>query len=201
MDNQNTALVTGKVRLSYVNLFTPKAPLNGGDPKYSCTILLPKSDTATKMAIDKAIENAKQKGIQKLGGVIPPILPIPIYDGDGVRPSDGLPFGDECKGHLVFTASCKRAPEVVDVNVNFILDQKEIYSGIYGRVSINFYAYNHNGKKGIGCGLKNVQKLEDGEPLGGVTTAVSDFGQPVNNTQPQYAPQAQQSVPYTDPLF
>lgn len=172
-----TKVVTDKVRLSYVHLFTPYAHQPGQDTKYSCTILVPKTDVATKANIDAAIEAAKQEGVQsKFSGVLPPVLPTPIYDGDGTRPSDGMPFGKECKGHWVFTASSKQAPQVVDANVNPILDQTEVYSGMYARVSVNFFAYNSNGRKGIGCGLNNVQKLADGEPLGGRTTAAEDFG-------------------------
>lgn len=171
-----TRVVTDKARLSYVHLFQPYAHQPGQEPKYSCTILVPKTDTATKARIDAAIEAAKQEGAStKWGGQIPPVLPVPVYDGDGVRPSDGQPFGDECKGHWVFTASSKQAPQIVDTQINPIIDQSEIYSGIYARVSVNFFAYN-NGRNGIGCGLNNVQKLADGEVLGGRTTAAEDFG-------------------------
>lgn len=172
-----TRVVTDKVRLSYVHLFQPYAHQQGQDPKYSCTVLVPKTDTATKARIDAAIEAAKQEGASsKWGGQIPPVVPVPVYDGDGVRPSDGQPFGDECKGHWVFTASSKQAPQVVDQAINPIIDQSEVYSGMYARVSVNFFAYNSNGRKGIGCGLNNVQKLADGEVLGGRTTAAEDFG-------------------------
>lgn len=172
-----TRVVTDKVRLSYVHLFQAYAHQQGQDPKYSCTVLVPKTDTATKARIDAAVEAAKQEGAaSKWGGQIPPVVPVPVYDGDGVRPSDGQPFGDECKGHWVFTASSKQAPQVVDQAINPIIDQSEVYSGMYARVSVNFFAYNSNGRKGIGCGLNNVQKIADGEPLGGRTTAAEDFG-------------------------
>lgn len=196
MSNQNLqGLTTGKVRLSYVHLFTPHASQQGADPKYSTTVLVPKSDISTKQKIDMAIQAAINEGIaSKWNGVRPPVISLPVYDGDGVRPSDGMPFGDECKGHWVFTASSKQAPQVVDIGINPILNQTEVYSGMYGRVSIRFFPYNSNGKKGIGCGLGNVQKLEDGEPLGGRTSAAADFGDasgyapPTNayNPQPQY---------------
>lgn len=175
-----TQVVTEKVRLSYAHLFTPYTHQPGQEPKYSVTVLVPKSDAATKARIDAAIDAAKQDGMSsKWGGVVPPVLPVPVHDGDGVRPSDGQPFGDECKGHWVFTASSKQPPQVVDSNVQPIIDQTEVYSGMYGRVSVNFFAYNSNGRKGIGCGLNNVQKLQDGEPLGGRSSAADDFGQPV----------------------
>ncbi|MEW6663040.1 MAG: ssDNA-binding protein [Bacillota bacterium] len=179
MSNQNPQrVVTGKVRLSYCHLFTPYANPNGnGEPKYSVTILLPKSDVATKQRIDVAIQAAVSAGISsRWNGVRPPQIAIPIHDGDGVRPSDGMPFGDEYKGHWVFTASSKQPPQIVDLSLNPIINQSEVYSGIYARVSVQFFPYSNSGKKGIGCSLGNVQKLEDGEPLGGRTTAADDFG-------------------------
>jgi len=170
-------VVTGKVRLSYVHLFTPYASQQGGEAKYSTTILLPKTDIVTKQRIDAAINAAIQEGVaSRWNGVRPTVLAIPVYDGDGVRPSDGMPFGEECKGHWVFTASSKLSPEIVDLGVQRILNQTEIYSGIYARVSVRFFPYASNGKKGIGCGLGPVQKLEDGEPLGARVSAAAAFG-------------------------
>ncbi|SCJ38858.1 Protein of uncharacterised function (DUF2815) [Anaerotruncus sp. 2789STDY5834896] len=174
--NQATKCLTGEVRLSYANLLEPRAPLNGGEPKYSVTLLIPKSDTATKADIDAAIQAAMRDGKdKKWGGVMPPQPKIPLHDGDGVRQS-GEPYGPECKGHWVITASSKQRPGVVDANIQPIIDPTEIYSGMYGRVTINFFAYASNGNKGVGCGLGNVQKLRDGEPLGGHASAESDFG-------------------------
>ncbi len=169
-------VVTGQVRLSYANLFTPRAHQNGGDPRYSTTILVPKSDVATKQRIDAAITEAVEMGISsKWNGVRPPIIAIPVYDGDGRRPSDGMPFGDECKGHWVFTASSKNAPQVVDQQLNPVINQSDVYSGMYARVSCDFFPYAVSGKKGIGVGLGNVQKVADGEPLGGRSTPEDDF--------------------------
>lgn len=177
MANDNH-VVTGRARLSYVNLLKPYARMPGAEEKYSVTVLVPKTDTATKARIDAAIEAAVQQGISKRwDGKRPAQINIPVYDGDGTRPSDGEPFGVECKGHWVFTASSKadRPPRVVDAQVQDILDAREIYSGIWGRVGVDFFPYNAQGRKGVGVGLTNVQKLSDGEPLGSVTTAEDDF--------------------------
>ena len=177
-----TNVTTGKVRLSFVHLFKPYAFQPGQEEKYSTTILIPKTDTDTMARINAAIEAAKQKGVtDKWGGVMPPIVPTPIYDGDGVKPSDGTEFGAECKGHWVFTArsSADYPPEVVDKMGNPIINQSEIYSGVYGRVNVTFFPYLYGGKKGIGCSLGPVMKLEDGEPLGGgAPTAAQVFGTP-----------------------
>lgn len=174
-------VTTGEVRLSYVHLFKPYAFQAGQDEKFSCTILLPKTDAATKQRIDAAIAAAKQKGANgSWNGVIPPVVPDPIKDGDGVK-QDGTPFGPECKGHWVFTArsSADYPPEVVDRMGNPIINQTDVYSGCYARVNVEFYPYNFNGKKGVGCSLGPVQKLRDGEALGGAApTAAQAFGTP-----------------------
>ena len=189
--NEVTNVTTGEVRLSYVHLFKPYAAMQGQEEKYSCTILVPKTDTATMTRINAAIEAAKQKGISdKWNGQCPPIVPTPVYDGDGVRPSDGMAFGPECKGHWVFTASAKAdyPPEIVDAGGNPILNQSEVYSGIYAFVNVNFYPYAFGGKKGIGCGLGPVMKRRDGEALGGGrVSAAQAFGvKPQAAAAPQY---------------
>ena len=118
-------------------------------------------------------------------------MPHPVHDGDGVRPSDGMPFGPECKGHWVFTASAKAdyPPEVVDQNGNPMINQSEMYSGVYAMVNVEFYPYMFGGKKGIGCGLGPVKKVRDGEALGGsAPTAAQAFG------APQPAPQQSAAI-------
>ncbi len=202
MIGEATNVTTGEVRLSYAHVFKPYAAVPGQEEKYSVTILVPKSDTATKARIDAAIEAAKQKGIaNKWNGQCPPLVPTPVYDGDGTRPSDGMPFGAECKGHWVFTASAKAdyPPEVVDANRNPIINQSEIYSGVYAYVNVEFFPYLFGGaKKGIGCGLGPIMKSRDGEPLGGsAPTAAQAFGVP-QQAAPGYAQNMgspQQAVP------
>lgn len=178
-------VVTGNVRFSYEHIMKPYANTNNdpnAEPKYSVTVLLPKSDTFTKARLDAAIRAAKEKGVKdrKFKEGIPlDRLPTPIYDGDGCRADGFTPFGPECKGMWVFTASCgqDRKPQVVDAAGNPIIDASEIYSGCWGRVSVDFYPYAVPQRSGIGCGLCNVQKLADDEPLGGGRySAEDDFG-------------------------
>lgn len=204
-NNQNTRVVTGEVRFSFVNLLRPRANQYGGEEKYSVTILLPKSDVATKQAIDAAVEAAKQKGKQgSWNGVIPPNVAVPIHDGDGVKPSDGMPFGPECKGHWVFTATTgiDYPPKVVGPDLSPIMDATEIYSGMYGRIAVNFSPYSFAGKKGVGCYIStNVQKTRDGEPLGATAPdASSDFGGAVQpNVSAQMPTGMQQQQHYQQP--
>jgi hypothetical protein len=196
MANNNT-ITTGRVRLSYEHLMKPFANQLGAEEKYSVTLLIPKTDVQTKQRLDAAIQTAINDGIaSKWSGARPPQVPTPIHDGDGVK-QNGEAYGDECRGHWVMTASSKNKPEIVDANLNPIIDASQIYSGMFARVSIRFFPYNSNGKRGIGCGLGNVQKLEDGEPLGGKTTAAEDFGAaaaPWNQPAPQ-----QYQQPYSQP--
>lgn len=175
------AITTGKVRASYVSIFQPKVPQGGGEPKYSVTLLIPKNDVVTINSIYAEIEKAKQEGAQKVfGGNIPPMCRIPIHDGDGVKPTSGEPFGEECRGHLVMTASAKMQPSIVGLDMQNIINPADVYSGCYIRANINFFAYSSNGNKGIGCGLNAVQKIEDGEPLTARVSAEEAFGG--NNT-------------------
>ena len=184
--NIATKVLTGEVRLSYVNLITPRAAQQGGEPKYSVTLLIPKSDNATKMDIDNSIRAAYEEGVSKKWGGAHPQPKVIVHDGDGLRPS-GLPFGEECKGCWVITASTKNKPQVVGIdNVNCELAPNDIYSGMYARVTLNFFAYDTAGSKGVGCGLGNVMKTRDGEPLSGGASAASDFAD--FNTMPAAAP-------------
>jgi hypothetical protein len=103
----------------------------------------------------------------------------PVYDGDGLRPS-GDPFGPECKGHWVFTASNAEQPEVVDKNRDPILRQSEVYSGIYANVFVNFYPYAASGNRGIACGLGPIMKVSDGEPLTATTPSAAKAFQEID---------------------
>ena len=162
----STKVVTGKVRFSFVNIFEPRASQDGGDPKYSVTLLIPKSDKATMGKIKEAMEEARQNFCAKNGSSALPAKPSnTLHDGDGQK-DNGDEYGPECKGHYVMTVSSKDRPVIVDAARNEILDRTEVYSGCYGRAAINFYGYNSHGKKGISAGLLSVQKLSDGEPFG-----------------------------------
>lgn len=202
MATKPTQVTTNEVRVSYEHLVKPYANQPGAEEKFSATLLIPKADAATKQRIDAAVQAAMQEGLaSKWGGVRPTQPAIPIYDGDGVRPN-GEQFGPECKGHWVMTASSRQRPEVVNLNIEPIIDATEIYSGMYAKVNLNFFAYFSAGKKGIGCGLGPVQKTRDGEPLGGRVSAAEAFGGAIpaqQYTTPYQAPQPQYAPPYQAP--
>lgn len=172
MTNQNskTKVVTGVVRLSYANVWEPKS-INGGTEKYSVSLIIPKNDKKTLDAINAAVDAAIEEGKGKFGGKVPnkAALKLPLRDGDIDR-------DDEAYANCWFiNANSNTAPQIVDKAVNPILDRSEVYSGVYARVSINFYAFNSNGNRGIACGLGNIQKIRDGEPLGSRNNASEDF--------------------------
>ena len=177
MANVNPAhIVLTNVRLSYVHLDQPYSQ-QGGEPKYSATILIPKAPADNRMKIDAAIQAATVKAREKHGKAFPAQPKISVHDGDGVRPSDGQPFGPECKGCWVVTASNRAKPGIVDGNLQPIIDPTQIYSGMIANVGVTFFGYNTPQNKGIGVALDNVQKVADAEPLGGGrVSAEDDFG-------------------------
>lgn len=173
-----TKVITGKVRLSYANIFEPKS-INGSDPKYSVSLIIPKSDKQQIEVIEEAINNAIEAGKTKLAGKngkVPSTIKLPLRDGDEERPDD-----ENYADSYFLNANSTKAPAVVGLEKDrntgkaISLGEDDVYSGCYARVSINFYAFNTNGNKGIACGLGNIQKVEDGERLGGGSSAEEDF--------------------------
>lgn len=207
-NNTNPAhIVLTNVRLSYTHLDKPYSNQPGQEAKYSATILVPKNNPANRAKIDAAIAAATQRAIEKYGKAFPAAPKVSVHDGDGVRPSDGQPFGEECKGMWVFTASSKSPVTVVDISLQPILDATAIYSGMYANVGVTFFGYSAPQNKGIGVALDNVQKTQDGEPLGGQrASAEDDFAGLTAPTPaaPQYPPYQQAATapqynPYGQP--
>lgn len=171
MENNSTKVITGKVRFSFCNVWAPKS-INGGDEKYSVSLVIQKTDKETLAKINGAIKEAEKIGIAKHGAKFTSGAGFkrPLRDGDEDRSDD-----DNYANCYFLNANSATKPNVVDKNVQPILDSTEVYSGCYGRASITFYAFNVNGNRGIACGLQNLQKLADGEPLGGRSRAQDDF--------------------------
>ena len=168
MSKETKVIVLG--RLSYANVWEPQS-INGSEPKYSVSVIIPKSDKATIQKIQQAVELAKQEAISKFGGKIPANLKLPLRYGDIDRPDD-----EAYANSYFINCNSKQKPQVVDQQVQPILDQAEVYSGCYGRVSVTFYGFNSNGNRGVAAGLGNIQKLKDGEPLGSRVRAEDEFG-------------------------
>ena len=170
INNHSTKVVTGIVRLSYANVWEPKS-INGGKEKYSVSLIIPKSDKKTIDAINKAVDAAIEDGISKFGGKKPnkAAIKLPLRDGDIERDDEAY------KDSFFVNANSTTPPQIVDAHVQPILDRSEVYSGCYARVSVTFYAFNSNGNKGVACGLGNIQKIRDGEPLGAHSSAADAF--------------------------
>ena len=170
-----TKVITGvKTRWSYANVWQAKS-INGSAPKFSVSLIIPKNDTKTVTAVKNAIQAAYDEGQSKLKGnskSVPALTAIktPLRDGDAERPDD-----EAYKDSYFINANSATAPGIVDTARNPIIEHSEVYSGVYGRASINFYAFNSNGNRGIACGLNNLQKISDGDPLGCKTRAEDDF--------------------------
>ena len=170
----SSKVITNKVRFSYVNIFRSRAFREGQDAKFSICLLIPKEDKAGLAKIQRAIDEAVQEGISsKWGGKQPKNLHLPLRDGD-LEKADEAP---EYKGMMFLNANSNSKPGIVDKDLNEILDPDEVYSGCWGRASINFFPYDSNGNRGVGVGLNNIQKLKDGERLGAARAAAEDdFG-------------------------
>lgn len=204
-----TRFTAGKVRLTYAYLWTPRTSDNDSDgdgkeekdEKYRTCILIPKADQATVDKFNTALSYAVQLGQTKglWGANLPTNLKFPLRDGD----AEYLEKGEEFQGHWFLNASSTRQPRIVDLDRNDIYDENEVYSGCYARVCINLFPFNQRGNRGVGCGLEAVQKICDGEALGGTPVDVdeafgdseayladSGYPQPVNGNMQQQAQQA-----------
>lgn len=172
MSTSNTnprKVVTGVARFSYLHIWKPSAINEGDTPKYSATLIIPKSDKATVAAINAAIEAAKEEGKSKWGGKIPAKMTSPLRDGDEERPDD-----EAYVNSWFINPKSTTQPGIVDAKANPIMDQDEIYSGAYGRASITAYAYDAKGNKGVAFYLNHLMLVKHGEPLGGAKTKAED---------------------------
>ena len=173
MANNNQTQVTKVVipcRISYANIWEAHS-INGSEDKYSVSCIIPKSDKKTLTKIYNAVEAAKEIGkSKKWGGKIPANLKLPLRDGDIDRPDD-----EAYANSMFLNANSKDAPQIVDRKVQPITDPMDCGSGDYCNVSVNFYAYNSNGNRGIAVGLGNIQLVKNGERLAGKASAASDF--------------------------
>lgn len=168
---QPTKVITGKVRFSYVNIFKSRSFQPGQDEKFSICLLIPKKDKKTVQEIKAAINAAVQQGVaEKWGGKKPGNLKLPLRDGDDERADEA----EEYTGMYFLNANSNQKPGIIDMYKNEILDPTEVYSGCWGRASINFFPFNSNGNKGVGVGLNNIQKLGDDEALGGARASAED---------------------------
>jgi hypothetical protein len=164
-------VIFGPCRLSYTHVFNRYNPDGDqADGKYMTNVLIPKDEKETIEAINKAIAEAKKQAIvSKWGGKEPKKLDMPLRDGD--EKDD-----ENYEGHLFVNAKSNTRPGIVDRKKVPIVDEEEIYSGVWAIMSVTFFGYDKNGNKGVACGLNNIMKFKDDEHFGGRVSAESDFG-------------------------
>lgn len=171
----STKVITGPVRLSYAHLLEPSSSFEGQEPKFSTVILIPKDDTETLDKIRAAQKQALEDGKNtKFNGKIPTGWKNTLRDGDTDADLDKNP---EYAGHyfMSVSAAASRRPGIVDEQLQPVMDPDQVYSGVYARVSINAFAFNRSGNRGVSFGLNNVMVLGRGERLAGGSTAEQDF--------------------------
>lgn len=161
---QTTAILIGPARFSYLYALTPNS-INGSKPKYSVSLLIPKSDKEQVSKINAAIKAAI---IAKWGNKVPKGLDLPLRDGDDKD-------DENYAGHWYINAKSDNKPGFVNKNREEIIDPSEIYSGMYGRAAVNFYGFDMTANKGVACGLNNLQKLKDGPAFSSRKKAEDDF--------------------------
>jgi hypothetical protein len=170
----STKVITGRVRMSFLNWFAPrKNELNGKD-EFSAELLIPKSDTATINALKAAMKEAI---VGKFGEKIPPNLRNPMKDGDTATKADGSPLADYYKNHVFLRVKSTEKPGVIGLDGQELRDASHFVSGDYGRASIVAFAYDQAVNKGVSFYLQNLMFMDKGEAFGGGKASASDdFG-------------------------
>lgn len=170
-----TEMTTGEIRVSFPQLWEAKS-FKGGKPKFSCILMIPKSDKATISKINGCIEAAKEDGkVSKWKGVIPKALDLPLHDGDEQFALGKK--GEEFKGvyYLNAKSNADAPPFVFDEAGNRVIDQTKFYAGCYARAAIQFFPYAEGGI-GVGVGLIGLKKTKDGVTFSGRPTEEKALG-------------------------
>lgn len=157
-------------RVSYPHVFKAHSGFEGQEEKYSVSMLFDKKTdlTALKRAV---LHVATEEWGPKDKGKWPKKLRLPFRDGDDEKPGN-----EEYAGKIFVNATSKNRPGVVDGKVQPMTEEDgTFYAGCYARATLVAFAYNKMGNVGVAFGLNNLQKLRDGEPLGGKSSATSDF--------------------------
>lgn len=163
-ESSSSGIKTDIGRFSY--FFCSKPNKEG---KYSTCFIFPKANKDKFKNVAQAIINSAAAKHGKDMSKWPKTLKCPVRDGDEERD------GDEFKESFFFNCGTNRVPGVVDKNLKPIMEESEAYSGCYGRLSVNFYYFDKEGSKGVGCGLNNVMITKKGERIDGYVTAENDF--------------------------
>jgi hypothetical protein len=165
-------VITGRARASYVNVFRPRKNDLSGKEEYSMMVIVPKSDKKTVSALKDAAQGAAD---ERWGGKPPKGIRMPLRDADREADDAGEPVQAHLKGCYFMNVKSNDKPGLVDKNRMEVIDANEFQSGDYCRVSLNAFAYDVNGNRGVSFGLQNIQVLDKGEPLGSKARAEDEF--------------------------
>ncbi len=172
----STVVRTPKFRVSFPSVFEKSGP-PGTDPsklKYSVVMLFTldeiNKDPKQKVLWEQMLLAAKDCAGEKWGNKIPQGLTSPFRNGTEKDQYEG--YGE---GVIFLTAKSERRPGIVDANVNRIIDPEDFYPGCFAHADVNPYGWSYMGKNGISFGLQNIQKIADGEHIGGGASAESSF--------------------------
>lgn len=162
--------VTVEGVMSYPHVFEPSS-YEGSEPKYSCSILVPKEGSDSFIEELEALQDAAIK--EAFGDKVPRNFQRwGITDGDEKN-------DPTAHGNWIIKAANKQKPKVVDSDKNEILDKGEIYGGAYCRMNLQAFSYGNSTQAGVTLQLLAVQKTKDGQPFGGaaatMAAAIDDF--------------------------
>ena len=181
----NTNLMTPEFRVAYANVFKPRKNDLSGEDEYSINMLFAPGADLT------ALKAAAREALVKKFGPDPSKWPTGLRnpfrdqaerqrkDANGVPLTgpNGQPLLQDghVAGAIFLSCKSKQRPGLVDEAVQDIIQEHQFYSGCYARATVRPYYYDNKGNRGVAFGLQNIQKLRDGDPLGGRTTASQDF--------------------------
>lgn len=161
-----TECTTPEFRVSFPAVFQAKSAAEGQEPKFSITMLFPKTTDITPLKNAVAAAIREKWGDDKTKW--PKGMRLPFRDG-AEKDYEGYADTTFC------TASSKMRPGLVARDMTPIISPEEFYGGCYARATIAAFAYDKAGNKGVSWGLRNIQKIKDGEPFSGRSKPEADF--------------------------
>ena len=171
----STKVTTTEFRVAFPAVFRPKHNDLSNKDEYSVVALFPKGTDLS--ALKAAAQEAAKKKWPK---DMPKNLKSPFRDQadrakvDEQTGKETLPQGYEA-GAIYLNLKSAQRPGVVDQKMNEIIDESDFYGGCWARASINAYAYDQKGNRGVAFGLNNLQKLKDDDAFGNRSKPQDDF--------------------------
>ena len=160
-------ITTPKFRVSFPSVFEPHAAIEGGPLRYSISMIFDKATDLTEMK-SACLQAIKAKwGEDK--NKWPSDLRKPFRKGSEKTLAG---YDDDT---VFVRASSEYRPGVLNEYKEPMARAEDLYAGCYARASLNAYAYDKAGNKGVTFGLNNIIKVADGDRLDSRVTAEEDF--------------------------